>query len=226
MTREYLASVHSVDRNLGRILAALDVQGLTDNTLVVFTSDHGYNLAHHGIWHKGNGWWLLKDKQSTRTNLWDTSVRAPAILRWPAGIAAGTTVTRTTSNLDWFPSLLSLAGVDVPDGSILRGQNFAPLLRGESPPWNDDFLIQYDQRENNEGAGNLRGFRTPEWKIVQDFRNPGRDELYHLAADPGELKNLIDSTDPIVITQLRALEKSLRDSMGSIGDSALRAWEK
>lgn len=113
MTREYLASVHSVDRNLGRT-AWRSMQGLTDNTLIVFTSDDGYNLAHHGIWHRGNGWRPPKDDQSTRTNLWDTSVRAPAILRWPAGIAAGTTVTRTTSNLDWFPSLLSLAGVNIP----------------------------------------------------------------------------------------------------------------
>ncbi len=223
MTREYLASVHSVDRNLGRILAALDAQGLTDNTLIVFTSDHGYNLAHHGIWHKGNGWWLLKDDRSTRTNLWDTSVRAPAILRWPAGIAAGTTITRTTSNLDWFPSLLALAGVSVPEGALLRGQNFAPLLRGESPPWNDDFFTQYDQRENDEGAGNLRAFRTPEWKLIRDFRNVGQDELYHLATDPGENENLIGSADPTVQEQLRALEKSMRESMKAVGDPAEHA---
>jgi uncharacterized sulfatase len=220
MTREYLASVHSVDRNLGRILAVLDAQGLRENTLVIFTSDHGYNLAHHGIWHKGNGWWLLKDARSTRTNLWETSVRAPAILRWPAGITAGTTVTRTTSNLDWFPSLLALAGVPLPEGALVRGQNFAPLLRGESPPWNDDFLIQYDQRENSEGAGNLRAFRTPKWKLVRDFRHTGRDELYHLATDPDELDNLIQSEDPAIQSQLTALEESLRTSMKAIGDPA------
>jgi uncharacterized sulfatase len=153
-------------------------------------------------------------------------VRAPAILRWPAGIAAGTTVTQTTSNLDWFPSLLALAGVSVPEGAVMRGQNFAPLLRGESPPWNDDFFIQYDQRENDEGAGNLRAFRTPEWKLVRDFRNLGQDELYHLAADPGELENLIGSADPAVQEQLRALEKSLRESMKAIGDPAEQPMDR
>lgn len=223
MTREYLASVHSVDRNLGRILAALDAQGLRENTLVIYTSDHGYNLAHHGIWHKGNGWWLLKDDRSTRTNLWDTSVRAPAILRWPASIQAGTTVTRTTSNLDWFPSLLSLTGVAVPEGALLRGQNFAPLLRGESPPWNDNFFIQYDQRENNEGAGNLRGFRTPEWKLVRDFRNAGKDEFYHLATDPGELENLIHSNEPQVQSTLKVMEENLRASMSAVNDPEAQA---
>lgn len=223
MTREYLASVHSVDRNLGRILEALDAQGLRDNTLIIFTSDHGYNLTHHGIWHKGNGWWLLKSSRATRTNLWDTSVRAPAILRWPAGIAAGTTVTHTTSNLDWFPSILSLAGVPVPEGALLRGQNFAPLLRGESPPWNDNFFVQYDQRENDDGAGNLRGYRTTEWKLVRDYRNKGKDELYHLATDPMEHENLIDSTDPAVQAQLHALDESLRGAMETLNDPALTA---
>lgn len=221
MTREYLASVHSVDRNLGRILDALDARGLNENTLVIFTSDHGYNLAHHGIWHKGNGWWLLEQDRGVRTNLWDTSIRAPAILRWPAGIKPGTTVTNTTSNLDWFPTLLSLAGVTLPEGTLIRGQNFAPLLRGESLPWNDDFFFQYDQRDDGKGAGNLRGYRTPEWKLVRDFRHAGRDELYHLAEDPGETENLIASTEPEVVAAREDLENRLRAAMAAIGDPAL-----
>jgi uncharacterized sulfatase len=119
-----------------------------------------------------------------------------------------------------------LAGVDLPEGALLRGQNFAPLLRGESPPWNDDFFIQYDQRENDEGAGNLRAFRTPDWKLVRDFRNAGQDELYHLAADPGENENLIGSTDPAVVAQSEVLEKSLRASMKAVHDPAEHAPTK
>ncbi|MHC4622192.1 MAG: sulfatase-like hydrolase/transferase [Planctomycetota bacterium] len=82
MMREYLASVASVDRNLGRLLALLDELGLTDNTVVVFTSDNGYNLAHNGIWHKGNGRWLLTDNRGPRPNLYDNSLKVPAIVRW------------------------------------------------------------------------------------------------------------------------------------------------
>ena len=72
MTREYLASVRGVDRNLGRVLDKLAQLGLADDTVVIFTSDHGYSMGHHGIWHKGNGHWLLevpppaREKHSTR----------------------------------------------------------------------------------------------------------------------------------------------------------------
>ncbi len=218
MTREYLASVHSVDRNLGRVLAALESNGQADNTIVIFTSDHGFNMAHHGIWHKGNGRWLLKTDQGNRPNLWDNSLRAPAIIRWPGKIVAGSTVTHTTSCLDWFPSLLSLVGVPHPDGATLRGQDFSPLLRGETPAWNDDFFIQYDQRDTLPGSANMRGYRTPEWKLVRDFRNTGMDELYHLAEDPGELENLIASEEPSVKAALAMLSEKLTGMMALVKD--------
>ncbi|MBX3177202.1 MAG: sulfatase-like hydrolase/transferase [Candidatus Hydrogenedentes bacterium] len=221
MTREYLASVHSVDRNLGRLFAALDARGLRDNTIVVFTSDHGYNMAHHGIWHKGNGRWLLVNNQGSRPNLWDTSLRAPAIIRWPRGIEAGSTINQTTSNLDWFPSLLSLTGVPMPAGALIRGQDFAPLLRGQAPVWNDAFFVQYDQRLSLDGSGNLRAYRTPRWKLVRDYRNAGQDEFYDLASDPGELNNLIESADPEVQVAIAGLEQALRAAMARVNDPAL-----
>ncbi len=221
MTREYLASVHSVDRNLGRVLAALEANGQADNTIVIYTSDHGFNMAHHGIWHKGNGRWLLKNDQGNRANLWDNSLRAPAFIRWPGKITAGSTVTRTTSCLDWFPSLLSMAGVPHPEGVVLRGQDMAPLLRGETPAWNDDFFIQYDQRASLPGSANMRGYRTPEWKLVRDFRNAGKDELYHLTEDPGELENLIASEDGVVKEVVLRLDAKLKGMMVAVDDPLL-----
>ena len=221
MTREYLASVHSVDRNVGRILAALDDRGLADNTIVIFTSDHGFNMAHHGIWHKGNGRWLLTNNQGNRANLWDNSIRAPALIRWPSHIKAGSTITQTTSNLDWFPSLLSLTGVAAPADAVLRGQDFAPLLRGETPLWREDFFIQYDQRLSLPGSANMRGYRTPEWKLVRDYRNEGKDEFYRLTADPEEQYNLIDSADPEIQLAIAALDRKLRAAMTRVNDPAL-----
>ncbi|MBI3117080.1 MAG: sulfatase-like hydrolase/transferase [Candidatus Hydrogenedentes bacterium] len=222
MTREYLASVAGVDRNVGRILDTLERLGLADNTIVVFTSDHGYNLAHHGIWHKGNGWWLLTDNRGPRPNLWDSSLKAPALVRWPAAITPGSTVERTTSNLDWFPTLLAMAGVALPADALLRGRNFLPLLKGESVPWDDDFFAQYDQWESSAGSGNLRAYRTPDWKLVRDFRNAGKDELYHLAVDPKELNNLIDSADPEVHEQRAPLEAKLQEAMARLQDRVYR----
>lgn len=221
MTREYLASVASVDRNVGRILALLEELDLSDNTIVVFTSDHGYNLGHHGIWHKGNGRWLLKSNRGGRPNLWDTTLRAPAIVRWPKHGVPGTTVSHTVTNLDWFPTLAAMAGVPMPPGSRCHGRDASPLLRGQSTPWNDDLFVQYDPQEGGDTQGKFRAYRTPEWKLVRDFDKPGRDELYDLVADPGEHHNLIDSDDPRVVQARLELEQRLRQAMQRIADPVL-----
>ncbi|MFQ5733317.1 MAG: sulfatase-like hydrolase/transferase, partial [Planctomycetaceae bacterium] len=131
MTREYLASVASVDRNVGRLLKELDRLKLTKNTIVIFSSDHGYNMGHNGIWHKGNGHWLLKTPppaqpnipRGQRPNMYDHSLRVPTAVRWPGVVKPGTKITHTVSNLDWFPPILEMAGVEVPKGTTLRGRS-------------------------------------------------------------------------------------------------------
>ena len=191
--REYLASVAGVDRNLRRILAYLDESGLDKNTVVIFTSDHGYNVGHHGLLHKGNGSWLtLKGTQPSgrRPNMFDTSMRIPTIVRWPGVVAPGSTVDETITNLDWFPTLLAMAGLEPKEDVLLHGDNFLPLLEGQSIPWDNTFYGEYGM---HHGAFcDMRAYRTPEWKLMRDFRRPGMDELYDLKNDPGETKNLID----------------------------------
>jgi len=91
MTREYLASVASVDRNVGRLLQELKRQNLQQNTVIIFSSDHGYNMGHNGIWHKGNGHWVLNKIPGIKTfppvsepNMYDNSLRIPTAVLWPA----------------------------------------------------------------------------------------------------------------------------------------------
>ncbi|MEF8810618.1 MAG: sulfatase-like hydrolase/transferase, partial [Bacteroidales bacterium] len=102
MMREYYASVHSVDRNIGRIMDFLDELNLTQNTVVIFTSDHGYMMGHHGLWHKGNGRWITRSRKDPfglyeggRPNLYDNSLHVPCVIRWPGVIEAGTTLDKT-----------------------------------------------------------------------------------------------------------------------------------
>jgi choline-sulfatase len=209
LMREYLASVHAVDRNVGRLLALLDELQLSQDTVVVFTSDHGYNIGQHGIWHKGNGHLLTKnaagmrntDPSIQRPNLFDTSLRTPTAVRWPRVIKAGTEIKNTTSNLDWFPTMLSIAGIKPPVNATLRGRDILPLLKGRRVKWDDDFYVEYSQHHYTKTQ--LRAYRTPEWKLIRDFLNPGKDELYHLAVDPDEHKNLI--ADP----SARAIKEKL-----------------
>lgn len=224
LTREYLASVASVDRNLGDLLALLDRLGLRENTIIVFTSDHGYNMGHHGIWHKGNGFWVVKDETKRhRPNLWDNSLRAPAVFRWPGHIAPGTEVYESMTFLDWHRTLLDLAGLPAPEDRV-RGRSVVPLLRGEHPAdWNNDVFAQYQMAEWNQNGANLRAYRTPEWKLVRDLAHEGADELYYLPGDPTERTNLLHEPSAASRAAHAMLETKLRGAMEAINDPALQA---
>lgn len=211
--KEYLASVRAIDRNVGRLLGLLDELGLARNTVVVFTSDHGYNIGHHGIIHKGNASWIRTanrglreyDPSIARPNMFDTSIRVPTAVRWPDVIQPGTVITETIPNLDWYPTLLAMAGLGPQAGARIYGRNFLPLLKGERIPWDNDLYGEYSQHHYTEA--DLRMLRTPEWKLVRDMKNQGRDELYHLTVDPDETRNVID--DPEYAEIRRQLEGKL-----------------
>lgn len=188
LRRDYLASVHSIDRNVGRLLARLADLGLEQNTLVIFTSDNGYMIGEHGLWHKGNGLWLGQGRAGHRPNMFDESVRVPFIARWPGKIPAGSTVDRSVSMVGLFPTVLELSGLPVPSGVTLDAPSFAPLMRGEAPAWDDTVFGLYDMHHYQKAA--MRMIRTPEWKLIRHLEEGGSDELYHLSADPHELANL------------------------------------
>jgi len=221
MMREYLASVASVDRNLGRLLDLLDELNLSRDTVVIFTSDNGYNLAHNGIWHKGNGRWLLTDNRGPRPNMYDNSLRVPAIIRWPGAVEPETTIEQTITNLDWFPTIPAMAGLSVPEGTIIRGRNFLPLLKGGKIPWDNDLFAQYTMWNWHQTGAVLRTYRTPKSKLVRDFKHAGKDELFDLVNDPDEKNNLIDSSDPQIKKIRDLLNTKLLEKMNLINDPAL-----
>ncbi len=225
---EYLAAVASIDRNLGRILDVLDELGLADNTIVVFTSDHGYNMGHNGMWHKGNGHWILTDPppgtyhvpQGQRPNMYDNSLKAPLFVRWPGVTAPGTVVESIVSNLDWYATLAEMSGADVPAGVLLRGRSFVPLLQGDTPEdWPTEFYAEYST--HHQSWTHMRAYRTPEWKLVRDLLDARRDELFNLAEDPAESVNLIAEDTPEVRTALEYLDARLVERMTEINDPVL-----
>lgn len=198
MTREYLASVHSVDRNVGRMLAKLEELGIAENTIVIFSSDNGFNIGHNGIWHKGNGWWILTDNRGDRPNLYDNSLRVPCMVRWPGEIPEGQVLEHVVNSMDWYPTLMEMCGLGAPSDDRVRGRNFLPLLRGEAQEWDDALFAQYSMWDWHGPAAHMRAFRTPEWKLVRFFHHFREDELYNLKNDPDEHSNLWnDSSDGI-----------------------------
>jgi len=234
--REYLASVRGVDRNLGRLLASLDEHELTKNTVVVFSSDHGYNMGHNGIWHKGNGHWITKPfpaatkniPRGQRPNMYDHSLRVPTAVRWPGKVKPGSVVANTISFLDWFPTLAAIGGAELPKGQTIRGRDFVPLLdatrTGQVPKWDDDFYAEYST--HHQSRTHMRMYRTTRWKLVRDFLNDGRDELYDLRKDPGETKNLIADPAPEVKRVREALHAKMIARMKENGDKVLESIGK
>lgn len=226
-TRAYLAATHAIDRNLGRLFTHLKEKGLWDNTVIVFTSDHGYHLGHQGLQGKGNAAWIAGGlKGPRRPNLFELSLRVPLLVRWPGVTPPGAVVTPMVSNLDLFATLLAIVGIPVPPDAPHAGVDFSPLLRGAALPARDAIFAQYDL--HNTSHARLRSVRTERWKLVRRFDAQRLDELYDLTADPMETKNLIVygavAVVPLAGEPARAradLESRLLGWMRSIDDPLL-----
>jgi arylsulfatase A-like enzyme len=183
ITEKYYASISSVDRNLGRILAELEKLGILDNTFIVFTGDNGYNIGQHGLWHKGNGS-LLANGQ-TYPNIFDTSSLVPLIIRYPELAKPGTVCEEMVSSIDHFPTLLSVAGLERSPGTLLEGLDMTPLIKNERTTWRDELFLAYNQHHYRPNAM-MRMIRTADWKLIHHYEQ-GRDhELFDLQKDPLE----------------------------------------
>lgn len=217
-TREYYGSVHSVDRNLGRLLAELSSIGLEENTIVVFTSDNGYMIGQHRLWSKGNAHTIAGGVVGPkRPNMFEESIAIPLIVRWPGVSRRGSTVDRAVSFIDFFPTLLAMLEIRVPDGAKLEGHDFSPLLKGEAVDWDETIFGQYDL--HNSGLAYMRMIRTPHWKLVRHYYANFLDELYDLESDPGETNNLYRDAGAEEIR--RRLELRLGQWQKTIGDPIL-----
>ena len=230
--KEYLASTTGIDSNVGRILKLLDELKLEENTIVIFSSDHGYNMGHNGIEHKGNGYWITKTfppaqgniAERSRPNMYDNSLKVPAIIKWPDVVKPGIVIENTMTNLDWYPTLVEMGKSKIPEKKIIRGRSLVPLLKGEKVnDWNNDVYAEYSMI--NYSKAFMRTYRTSKWKLTEDFINEGRDELYHLETDPLETTNLINTESEEVHTIRKNLHEKIILKMKEINDPLLQQVE-
>jgi len=190
----YRASVSFVDAQVGRVLDELDRLGLTEKTLIVFWSDHGYHLGEHGLWQK-------------RT-LYDESARAPMIVSLPGSKTAGITCKRVVEYIDMYPTIADLVTGEVPDG--LDGRSLKPLLENPKAKWNYPAFTQIlrpgDGKPVMGGAVTKGRWRYVEW-------NGGKEgaELFDHRNDPREITNLAD--DPEHKTVRNRLSRLLKQHL-------------
>lgn len=219
LLRGYYAAITAVDADVGRLLDKLDSLGLTENTIVIFTSDNGMNMGHHGIWGKGNGTFPF--------NMYDTAVKVPLLISRPGHYKAGTLCRRMCSQYDFFQTLPDMLGFGLPESDLpesgmpeiiaahskrLPGKSFSDVFTGNSEGGGS--IVVFDE------YGPTRMIRSEEWKYI--CRTPyGPDELYHLTADPEENNNLID--DPAYIEQINSMYSQLTGWFYTYADPAVDA---
>lgn len=192
----YYASVTFVDAQIGRVLDALDRLGLTDNTVVVLWSDHGYHLGEHGgVWQK-------------RT-LFEESARAPLLIRAPGVRGNGRACARIVEFVDIFPTIAALCGLKPP--KTVAGRSLAPLLENPDRAWDNTAVTQILRPGN--GAPFLgRSIRTERWRYTEWSEGKLGAELYDHATDPQEFRNL--ATRPESQRVIAELRKALRAKAG------------
>jgi N-sulfoglucosamine sulfohydrolase len=229
----YYAAIARLDRGVGLILEELERAGRADDTLVLFTSDHGPAFPF------------------AKSTLYDAGVRVPLIARWPGRAPAGGVTDELISFLDIRPTLLDFAGIVDPEST--HGRSILPLLRGEPFQGRDALLLTHTA--NFEGSYPMRAVRTPRYKYIRNLE-PGRkftarleaqgswdamrdaarsdhelarrmaryeqrpaEELYDLDSDPAELDNRID--DPSLAAEAERLRVRLAQLMQATDDPLL-----
>jgi N-acetylglucosamine-6-sulfatase len=175
--RGRLEMLLGVDDSLGRLLAVLENQGVLDNTVVVFTSDHGYFYGEHGL-------------NEERRLAYEETIRIPLLVRYPRRVPAGATPRELVLTIDLAPTLLTLAGL-VPAATV-QGRSLLPVVERTAEGWRSSFLIEYYSdtvfpRIRNMGYAAVR---TDRHKLIAYRELTGMDELYDLEADPFEERNL------------------------------------
>jgi len=192
----YAACVSYTDANVGKVLAALDESGLSENTIVVFWGDHGWKLGDHSSWCK-------------HTNF-EVDTRVPLIMRKPGG-ADGIACKSLVELIDLYPTLCDLTGLPVPEH--VQGSSFASLLDNPAAPHREAAYSSYPHREHVGHSIRVGDFRYTEWYEKGKGDEPVVQVLTDLAADPGEVTNSVG--DPSYAGDLGMAENLLRERMAA-----------
>ncbi|HEX4066767.1 MAG TPA: sulfatase [Acidobacteriaceae bacterium] len=206
--RHFFGTLRSQDDNVGRILKYLDDHGLAENTIVIYTCDHGFFLGDHG--------WF--DKRF----MYEQALRVPWMIRCPGAAGRGSVSSQWVVNIDNAPTVLDLAGVPVP--AEMQGKSIVPLLRGESPAEESALYYHYYEFGAPHWAAPHYGIRTDRYKLISYYtRNEW--ELFDLERDPDEMENLFidngrhiqpgyEAAVPQLVSQLRQLRDRYKDTSG------------
>jgi len=198
--KDYLRVIRGLDDGVGRLTAYLERENLLDNTVIIYAGDQGFFLGE-------NGWF---DKRW----IYEESMRMPLIVHWPDGIEPGSTDDHLVQNLDLAPTILDVAGVEIPNH--MQGRTLLPILRGEQPSrWRDAvYYHYYEGPPRVHKVARHYGIRTDRYTLVHFFDN-GEWELFDLAEDPEQLQSVYGEPGYMEVQQrLKRKVRELQDKYG------------
>ena len=204
--KDYLRCIDAVDDSVGALLDYLDETGQADNTIVIYNSDQGFYLGDYGWYDKR---WM-----------YEPSLRAPLIVRWPGVVQPGSVNTDMVQNIDFAETFLDMAGVDAPDD--MQGESIVPLLEGRRPAdWRRSIYYHYYEFPLSHAVPKHYGTRTDRYKLI-NYYELGEWELFDLKKDPREKQNVFNDLEYAGVKRkmLRLLEAERRyyeDDTGSGG---------
>ncbi len=200
--QDYLACIESVDDNVGRVLDYLDESGLSENTIVVYTSDQGFYLGEHG--------WF--DKRFA----YDESFKTPLLIKWPNQITPGTTSDEMVQNLDFAQTFLEAAQIEAPKD--MQGESLIPLLKGENDKWHRDAVYyHYYEYPGEHTVKRHYAIVNKEYKLIHFYYDVDEWELYDRLKDPQEMNNVYN--DPAYADIVKDLKVKLDELRVKYKDS-------
>ncbi|QLE02464.1 sulfatase [Galbibacter sp. BG1] len=200
--QDYLGTIAAVDENVGRLLNYLDENGLTDNTLVVYTSDQGFYLGEHG--------WF--DKRF----VYEESFRTPLLIRWPSVVSPGSSTSEMVQNLDFAQTLMDAAGIEQP--TDMQGESLMPLLKGKEDAWDREAVYyHYYEYPSIHMVKRHYALVSKRYKLIHFYYDVDEWELYDREKDPNEMQNVYN--DPQYTDVVKELKQKLKEMRLEYGDS-------
>lgn len=207
---DYMRVIHSVDRNVGRVLDYLEKNGMLENTIIVYTSDQGFYMGEHG--------WF--DKRF----MYEESFRTPMLVRFPGGAKGD--IPEMVQNIDHAATFLELAGVQVPED--IQGDSYLPLLKGEKPQdWRTSLYYHFYEYPAEHAVKRHYGVRTDRYKLMHFYNDIDVWELYDLQNDPQEMHNIYNEPgNEELIKQMKSELVKLQTQYDDPIESELAAAKK
>jgi arylsulfatase A-like enzyme len=199
--QDYLGSIAAVDEGVGKVLDYLDQNNLTENTIVIYTSDQGFYLGEHG--------WF--DKRF----IYDESFKTPLLVRWPGVIEPGSNNSQMVQNLDYAQTLLEAAGITPPED--MQGESLIPLFKGDTADFRDAVYYHYYEYPAVHMVKRHYGIVTEDYKLVHFYDDVDEWELYDRKKDTHEMKNVYH--DPAYAEIVADLTKQLAELRVKYQDS-------